>query len=139
MGGGRMTRTITLAAAGAGLLGSAAAHADPVSIATWAATAFLSAAPGAGIAVAGIVGWTAAVAGRDQGRRLRAAVANDCLAYRDVVCRSCGDACGEAAIRFSPRLGGAARPEILAERCTGCGACVSACPAGAVTMATAGD
>jgi ferredoxin-type protein NapF len=71
--------------------------------------------------------------------RLRAAVANDCLAYRDVVCRGCGDACGEAAIRFSPRLGGAARPEILAERCTGCGACVSACPAGAVTMATAGD
>lgn len=69
---------------------------------------------------------------------LQAAVANNCLAHRDVVCRSCGDACGEAAIRFSPRLGGAARPEILNERCTGCGACVAACPAGAVTMATAG-
>ncbi|MDX9995187.1 MAG: ferredoxin-type protein NapF [Rhodocyclaceae bacterium] len=62
----------------------------------------------------------------------------NCLAYRDVVCRSCGDACGEAAIRFSPRIGGAARPEILSEHCTGCGACVSACPAGAVTMAAAG-
>jgi ferredoxin-type protein NapF len=70
--------------------------------------------------------------------RLRATVTANCMAYRDVVCRSCGDACGEAAIRFSPRLGGAALPEILAERCTGCGACVSTCPAGAVTMATAG-
>lgn len=70
--------------------------------------------------------------------RLRATVAAQCLAHRDVVCRSCGDACGEAAIRFSPRLGGAALPQILEERCTGCGACVPACPAGAVTMATAG-
>jgi ferredoxin-type protein NapF len=70
--------------------------------------------------------------------QLRATVTNKCMAYRDVVCRSCGDACGEAAIRFSPRLGGAALPEILNERCTGCGACVSTCPAGAVTMATTG-
>lgn len=69
---------------------------------------------------------------------LHAQVAQTCLAYSDVVCRSCGDACGEAAIRFSPRLGGASRPEVLAERCTGCGACVSACPAGAVTMAATG-
>ena len=62
-----------------------------------------------------------------------------CIAFaQNVVCRSCGDACGEAAIRFSPRLGGASRPEVLTERCTGCGACVSACPAGAVTMAAAG-
>lgn len=69
---------------------------------------------------------------------LTAQVAATCLAYRDIVCRSCGDVCGEAAIRFSPRLGGSALPEILADRCTGCGACVSACPAGAVTMAAAG-
>ena len=69
---------------------------------------------------------------------LRARIAASCLAYRDVVCRSCGDACGEAAIRFSPRLGGAALPEVLDARCTGCGACVASCPAGAVTMAAAG-
>lgn len=69
---------------------------------------------------------------------LLAQVAASCLAYRDIVCRSCGDACSEAAIRFSPRLGGSARPEIQAERCTGCGACVSTCPTGAVTMAAAG-
>lgn len=69
--------------------------------------------------------------------RLKARVGKTCLAYRDVVCRSCGDACAPGAIRFSPRIGGAALPEILADRCTGCGACVSTCPAGAVTMAAA--
>jgi Pyruvate/2-oxoacid:ferredoxin oxidoreductase delta subunit len=62
-----------------------------------------------------------------------------CMAFAaNVVCRSCGDACGEAAIRFSPRLGGAACPAILTDRCTGCGDCVSACPASAITMIVAG-
>ncbi|MEW6163784.1 MAG: ferredoxin-type protein NapF [Pseudomonadota bacterium] len=70
--------------------------------------------------------------------RLKARIAGNCLAYREIVCRSCGDACGAAAIRFSPRVMGAAHPELIADRCTGCGACVSACPAGAVTMAAAG-
>jgi ferredoxin-type protein NapF len=70
--------------------------------------------------------------------RLLALIGERCMTLRDVVCRSCGDACGEAAIRFFPRLGGAARPEVQADRCSGCGACISACPAGAVTMAAAG-
>jgi ferredoxin-type protein NapF len=69
---------------------------------------------------------------------LKARVANNCLAYREIVCRSCGDACAETAIRFSPRMMGAAHPEPIAERCTGCGACVAVCPASAITMAAAG-
>lgn len=69
--------------------------------------------------------------------RLNARIAESCLSYQNVVCRSCSDACGEAAIRFSPRLNGAAMPDVLADRCTGCGACVSTCPVGAVTMAAA--
>jgi len=67
-----------------------------------------------------------------------ARIGTNCVAFAsNVVCRSCGDACGEAAIRFSPRLGGAACPAVLAERCTACGECVTACPAGAVTLVTA--
>ncbi len=58
-----------------------------------------------------------------------------CIAYaQNVVCRSCGDVCDEAAIRFSPRLGGAALPVVLGERCSGCGACLPVCPTGAITL-----
>lgn len=57
-----------------------------------------------------------------------------CLAQQNVVCRSCGDACEARALRFVPRLGGASRPEIDVAACTGCGACVGACPVQAVTM-----
>lgn len=69
-----------------------------------------------------------------------AVIGPGCIAYaQNVVCRSCGDACGEAAIRFSPRLGGAALPLVLNERCTGCGDCLPACPASAITLAPAGQ
>ena len=67
-----------------------------------------------------------------------AVIGGNCMTFNDVVCRSCGDACGEGAIRFIHRLGGAALPEVQASRCTGCGECATACPAGAVTMAAAG-
>ena len=64
---------------------------------------------------------------------LRAQVGDSCLAANGVVCFSCRDACGESAIRFAP-----ARtvpvPEILADRCTGCGACVSGCPTAAISL-----
>ncbi|MGY1410086.1 MULTISPECIES: ferredoxin-type protein NapF [unclassified Luteimonas] len=64
---------------------------------------------------------------------LRALVGDSCLAANGVVCFSCRDACGASAIRFAP-----ARtvpvPEILADRCTGCGACVSGCPTAAISL-----
>lgn len=51
-----------------------------------------------------------------------------CLARRQVVCQTCGDACEADAIRFRPKIGLVAAPEIDEELCTGCGACVSVCP-----------
>lgn len=66
--------------------------------------------------------------------RLSPIVGEDCLTGAGVMCRSCGDACPEHAIRFPPALRRAPLPQPVAERCTGCGACVAACPAGAVTL-----
>jgi ferredoxin-type protein NapF len=64
---------------------------------------------------------------------LKAQVAATCLTHRGVVCLSCRDACGEAAIRLRPSLG-VARPELDSERCTGGGACVGVCPASALVI-----
>jgi ferredoxin-type protein NapF len=62
------------------------------------------------------------------------AFGDTCIARQNVVCRTCSDFCDASAIRFSPRLGGAALPELVAEKCTGCGACIPVCPGGAIRL-----
>lgn len=57
-----------------------------------------------------------------------------CLAHQRIECRSCGDACEPQAIRFRLQVGGVATPELDPALCTGCGGCVSVCPASAITM-----
>lgn len=57
-----------------------------------------------------------------------------CLALRGVVCRVCGDLCQTRAIRFRLAVGGGALPQIDGSACTGCGACVSPCPVGAIRL-----
>lgn len=79
-------------------------------------------------------------AGESEGARpwtLRAEVGERCLAYQNVLCRTCLESCGERAIRFEPRLGGAALPEIIVAACTGCGACFAPCPVHAITIVPA--
>lgn len=66
-----------------------------------------------------------------------AAIGDACLARVGVVCQSCGDACPERAIRFTPRCGGPFLPTVAENVCTGCGACVSPCPVDAINMAAA--
>lgn len=62
-----------------------------------------------------------------------AAIGDDCLASRGVACDLCRDSCEPGAIRFQPRLGAPAAPRI-AEGCTGCGDCVTVCPAQALHL-----
>jgi ferredoxin-type protein NapF len=63
-----------------------------------------------------------------------AVISPSCFALRGVACMSCRDACAAGAVRFELALGGA-RPRIVADACTGCGDCLQACPADAITLA----
>ena len=65
---------------------------------------------------------------------LKALISDLCLARQGVECRVCGDFCEVRAIRFTPRLGGSPLPEIDAETCTGCGACLGPCPTRAIAI-----
>lgn len=55
-----------------------------------------------------------------------------CLEARGIVCRACEGACEAAAIRFRPLGRGRARVAISEADCTGCGACIAACPVAAL-------
>lgn len=59
-----------------------------------------------------------------------ARIDENCLLRRRVLCRSCGERCQREAINFP--LTEAQLPEVSAERCSGCGACGSICPVGAI-------
>lgn len=60
--------------------------------------------------------------------QLRVTIGSDCLSVKGTTCRTCGDACEQAAIRFQLQTGGRATPILDAARCTGCGSCIAVCP-----------
>ena len=66
--------------------------------------------------------------------QLKAEIGPACLPRQGVECRVCGDFCDVRAIRFTPRLGGSPLPQLDAQTCTGCGACVAPCPSQAIKM-----
>jgi len=66
--------------------------------------------------------------------QLQLSISDRCLARRQVVCQTCGDICDERAIRFRPALGKVAQPAVNDDLCTGCGACIAACPEQALTL-----
>lgn len=57
-------------------------------------------------------------------------VTSECLAWKEVVCSSCLDACDERAIKFF----GMFRPTIQNDICTSCGFCRSVCPTNALAF-----
>lgn len=66
--------------------------------------------------------------------RLKATILGNCLSLNAVICRSCGEACDERAIRFQLETGGVARPLLDREACTGCGECFAVCPVRCITL-----
>ena len=66
--------------------------------------------------------------------QIKASIQPNCLSLNAVVCRSCGEACDERAIRFKLETGGMARPLVNADICNGCGACFAVCPVKAVNL-----
>lgn len=62
------------------------------------------------------------------------AIGEGCLAFGNVDCQACRDACPTEAIRFRPRRGGPFVPALVEDACTGCGACVSVCPVGVIKI-----
>ncbi len=65
---------------------------------------------------------------------IKAEIQPNCLSSNAVMCRSCGDACDEHAIRFELKTGGVAKPILDKDKCTGCGGCFAVCPIDAIQI-----
>lgn len=57
-----------------------------------------------------------------------------CLARQGVVCVTCQEQCEAGAIKMHYQAGQVPRPRVEAASCTGCGACVRACPGRAIRV-----
>lgn len=64
----------------------------------------------------------------------RAHINTSCLALNNIHCQSCQEHCDTRAIHFSYQLGRVPGPNVDNEQCTGCGACLSACPQDAIQL-----
>ncbi|MDE0589159.1 ferredoxin-type protein NapF [Halocynthiibacter sp. C4] len=65
---------------------------------------------------------------------LIATIQNSCMLNIGVSCQICSDACMDDALRFSYLPQPSGKIEINTEACTGCGACISVCPNGAIEL-----
>lgn len=68
--------------------------------------------------------------------RWSAVINNSCFSMRGVVCRSCGEICDSRAITFKALVGGITQVHLSSTSCSGCGECISICPADAITLKT---
>ncbi len=75
-----------------------------------------------------------AVGGKTMAWTHRVDIAEACIARKGVECRVCGEACEARAIRFQLRRGAPPLPALDTDACTGCGACIAACPVDAIAV-----
>ncbi len=66
--------------------------------------------------------------------RYKATVGAECLAFQGLVCQLCEQYCENGAISFDLFAGGFALARVGTADCSGCGACIAACPADAITI-----
>lgn len=65
---------------------------------------------------------------------LNVSINENCLTKRKVLCQLCQEQCGQRAIVFSNGGQNEHYPEILSEKCNGCGACSTRCPTDALSF-----
>ena len=63
-----------------------------------------------------------------------ATINDNCFSERGVICRSCGEVCEVQAIKFKQVVGGITHVAMETLSCTGCGECISVCPAFAISL-----
>lgn len=62
-------------------------------------------------------------------------IINDaCFTEKGIVCQSCRDICELQAITFTYEFSSIPKPKVNTLLCTDCGACVSSCPANAISL-----
>ncbi len=66
--------------------------------------------------------------------RLEPSIGPECLTHIGVICQTCRDICPENVFSFVLVAHRVPQPTVDPAACTGCGACVSACPGGAVRV-----
>lgn len=64
----------------------------------------------------------------------KATISTRCLNLESVYCRSCAESCESEALEFNFTNTTFVSPEVVLADCNGCGACVSTCPANAITI-----
>jgi len=65
---------------------------------------------------------------------IKAEINSKCITYHGTICRTCGEACDDGAIRFKLEPGKVAEPLLSTDKCTGCGFCIAMCPVDAVVI-----
>ncbi|MDU9047910.1 MAG: ferredoxin-type protein NapF [Candidatus Electrothrix sp. Rat3] len=65
---------------------------------------------------------------------LHVSITQDCLMEKKVLCQLCQEQCDQVAIVFLRAGQGDQPPQILSEKCNGCGACAARCPVDAISF-----